>query len=165
MAARMVNLVVNGTPEDFIVKPGATLLSALREQLGLSATKRGCEEGSCGACTVIVDQKAVRSCLIPVETIDGASVRTLEGTTPQGTDLSVLQQALLDHFATQCGFCNSGMLMTATALLEENPSPSEAEVIRAISGNVCRCTGYHAIVEAILDAAATIRQDFAKAAE
>jgi carbon-monoxide dehydrogenase small subunit len=152
MASRIVDLLVNGAVKELLVKPGTTLLAVLRDQLGMTATKRGCEEGSCGACTVIVDGKAVRSCLLPVETISGAEVRTLEGLASAGT-LSPLQEAMLEGFATQCGFCNAGMLMTATALLEENPSPTEDDVIQAISGNVCRCTGYHPIVQAILTAA------------
>ncbi len=156
MASSIVTLIVNNTAEELLVKPGATLLRVLRDQLGLTAAKRGCEDGSCGACTVIVDGKPVRACLIPVETIDGAAVRTLEGLAPAG-ELTPLQAALVEGFATQCGFCNSGMLLVATALLEENVDPSEAEVMRAISGNVCRCTGYHAIVCAIMDAAARMR--------
>ena len=164
MTSRMVELLVNETFQEVIVRPGATLLSLLRDQLGLTAAKRGCEDGSCGACTVIVDGKPVRSCLTPVETLEGAEVRTLEGVTPE-TGLSPLQEAMVEQFATQCGFCNSGMLMVATALLTENPSPTEAEVVRAISGNVCRCTGYHPIVRAIMAAAAKMRSAKTLAAE
>ena len=165
MKSQLVTLVVNGVYQELLVKPGTTLLAVLRDQLGLTAAKRGCEEGSCGACTVIVDGKAVRSCLIPAETVNEAEVTTLEGITPEDGSLSPLQQALLDNFSTQCGFCNSGMLMTATALLEENPDPSEEEIIRAMSGNVCRCTGYHSIVAAIKDAAARMNGKQPAAAE
>lgn len=164
MASRIVSLLVNGAAEELLVKPGATLLSVLRDKLGMTATKRGCENGSCGACTVVVDGKAVPSCLLPVETIDEAEVLTLEGLTPDGK-LSHLQQAMLDGFATQCGFCNAGMLMTATALLQETPCPTEDEVMVAISGNVCRCTGYHPIVQAILSAAEKMRSAEAIATE
>jgi carbon-monoxide dehydrogenase small subunit len=164
MASRIVDILVNGAAKELLVKPGTTLLAVLRDQLGMTATKRGCEEGSCGACTVIVDGMAVRSCLLPVETISGADVRTLEGLAPGGA-LSPLQEAMLDGFATQCGFCNAGVLMTATALLEENPSPTEDDVIRAISGNVCRCTGYHPIIQAILAAAKNMRAAETQAAE
>ncbi|MCE7029670.1 (2Fe-2S)-binding protein [Jiella avicenniae] len=156
MASRIVTLLVNGTPQEVIVRPGTTLVSVLRDQLELTGTKRGCADGSCGACSVVVDGKAVRSCLIPAETVDEAEVTTVEGITPVG-GLGPLQEALVEGFATQCGFCNSGMLMVATALIAENPDPSDADIMRAISGNVCRCTGYHPIIRAIRDAAAKMR--------
>lgn len=152
MASKIVTLRVNDREEEFLARPGTTLLGALRDTLGLTAAKRGCAQGACGSCTVLVDEKPVPSCLVPVETVDGASVRTLEGVAPTG-DLDEVQQAFLDDFATQCGFCTSGMIMTAEALLAENPQPTRAEVVEAISGNVCRCTGYEPIVNAILDAA------------
>lgn len=157
MASQIVELVVNGEYREVLIRPGTTLLRVLRDEFGLTAAKRGCEEGSCGACTAIVDGKAVRSCLIPAETVSRSDVLTLEGIVPAGDDLSPLQQAMLDNFATQCGFCNSGMLMSATALLAENPDPTRDDVTRAISGIVCRCTGYHAIIDAILDAAGRMR--------
>ena len=152
MPSSVIELEVNGEEQEFIAKPGTTLLAVLREQLGLMATKRGCEVGTCGSCTCHVDGDAVMSCLIPVETINGATVKTLEGTTPVD-GLSPLQQAFLDGFATQCGFCTSGMIMAAEALLAENPDPTREEVVTAISGNVCRCTGYESIINAILTAA------------
>jgi len=154
VASSIVTLNVNAREVEFLAKPGTTLLSALRENLGLTAAKRGCAQGTCGSCAVIVDDRVVPSCLIPVETIEGANVRTLEGLAPTG-ELTPLQVAFVDGFATQCGFCTSGMLMAATALLERNPEPQRDEVVRAISGHVCRCTGYEAIVDAILDAAAS----------
>lgn len=147
-----VAIELNGRTQDMLVQPGTTLLSALRETLNFTATKRGCDQGGCGACTVIVDGKAVLSCLIPVETIAGARVETVEGLAPTG-GLHPLQQAFLDGFATQCGFCTSGMMMAIGGLLASTPDPSREDVVRAISGNVCRCTGYTAIIDAALAAA------------
>ncbi len=152
MPSSVIELQVNGEPREFLAAPGTTLLSALRETLGLMAAKRGCAQGTCGTCTCHLDGIAVMSCLVPVETVNGASVTTLEGTTP-AEGLSPLQQAFLDGFATQCGFCTPGMIMAAEALLAENPDPTREDVVRAISGNVCRCTGYESIINAILDAA------------
>jgi carbon-monoxide dehydrogenase small subunit len=153
MRSRVIELTVNEEPREFLAPPGSTLLSALREQLGLTAAKRGCAQGTCGTCTCIMDGDAVMSCLVPVETVDGATIETLEGLSGSDGTLDALQQAFLDGFATQCGFCTSGMIMTAHALLTENPDPSRDDVVRAISGNVCRCTGYESIINAILDAA------------
>jgi aerobic carbon-monoxide dehydrogenase small subunit len=153
MPSSVIELEVNGAEEEFVAKPGTTLLSALRDTLGLTAAKRGCGVGTCGTCTCLVDGDAVMSCLIPVETINGSTVKTLEGTTPSDGTLSPIQQAFLDGFATQCGFCTPGMIMAAEALLAENSHPTREDVVRAISGNVCRCTGYESIIRAILDAA------------
>jgi carbon-monoxide dehydrogenase small subunit len=152
VASTVITLTVNAQDVEFLAKPGTTLLTALRDTLGLTAAKRGCAQGTCGSCAVIVDGRIVPSCLIPVETISGTEVQTLEGLA-SGNELSPLQDAFVDGFATQCGFCTAGMLMSATALLAENPEPARDDVVRAISGNVCRCTGYEAIVEAILDGA------------
>ena len=154
MPSTIVTLTVNGQEAEFLAKPGTTLLAALRDNLGLLAAKRGCAQGTCGSCAVIVDGQEVPSCLIPVETIGGAEVRTLEGLAT-GNELSPLQTAFIEGFATQCGFCTSGMLMAATALLEENTAPSRDDVVRAVSGHVCRCTGYEAIIDAVLAAADT----------
>ena len=154
MRSSVIELTVNDEEREFLVPPGTTLLNALRDQLGLTATKRGCEQGTCGTCTCLLDGEAVMSCLVPVETIDGARVTTLEGVTRPDGSLDEVQQAFLDGFATQCGFCTAGMIMAAEALLARTPDPSREDVIRAISGNVCRCTGYESIVAAILDAAA-----------
>jgi carbon-monoxide dehydrogenase small subunit len=153
MPSSVIELEVNGAEEEFVAKPGTTLLSALRDTLGLTAAKRGCGVGTCGTCTCLLDGDAVMSCLVPVETISGSSVKTLEGTTPSDGTLSPIQQAFLDGFATQCGFCTPGMIMAAEALLASNPNPTRDDVVRAISGNVCRCTGYESIIRAILDAA------------
>ena len=152
MPSSVIELQLNGEPVEFLAQPGTTLLSALRDTLGLTAAKRGCGQGTCGTCTCHVDGDAVMSCLIPVETINGSTVKTLEGTPPPD-GLSPLQQAFLDGFATQCGFCTPGMIMAAEALLAENPNPTRDDVVRAISGNVCRCTGYESIINAILKAA------------
>jgi aerobic carbon-monoxide dehydrogenase small subunit len=153
MASRIVSLAVNDRQQEFIAQPGTSLLTALRDALGLTAAKRGCAQGACGSCTVLLDDQPVPACLVPVETVDGSSVRTLEGVAIDG-ELDEVQSAFLEDFATQCGFCTSGMIMTAEALLAENPEPTRAEIVEAISGNVCRCTGYEPIVTAVLDAAA-----------
>jgi carbon-monoxide dehydrogenase small subunit len=147
----VIELNVNGEPREFLAAPGTTLLTALRETLGLTAAKRGCAQGTCGTCTCLLDGAAVVSCLVPVETVNGSAITTLEGTTP-ADGLSPLQQAFLDGFASQCGFCTPGMIMAAEALLAENPQPTREDVVRAISGNICRCTGYESIINAILDA-------------
>jgi aerobic carbon-monoxide dehydrogenase small subunit len=153
MRSSVVELTVNDEPREFLAAPGTTLLTALRETLGLTAAKRGCGQGTCGTCTVLLDGEPVMSCLVPVETIDGAAVRTLEGVSSPDGELDAVQAAFLEGFATQCGFCTSGMILAAEALLERNPNPSREDVVRAISGNVCRCTGYESIIRAILDAA------------
>jgi carbon-monoxide dehydrogenase small subunit len=152
MKKSRVSIELNGRNQDMLVEPGTTLLSALRETLNLTATKRGCDQGGCGACSVIVDGKVMLSCLLPVELLEGARIETTEGLAP-AEGLHPLQQAFLDGFATQCGFCTSGMMMAIKGLLGENTNPSREAVIRAISGNVCRCTGYTAIIDAALDAA------------
>ncbi|MFI5894554.1 (2Fe-2S)-binding protein [Actinoplanes sp. NPDC051513] len=152
MSVRIVSLKVNGVDKAFMAKPETTLLLALREQLGLMGAKRGCAQGACGSCTVLLDGAPVVSCLVPVVTVAGGDVGTVEGLA-DGPRLSDVQQAFLDGFATQCGFCTPGMIMSAVALLARNPSPSRDEISEAISGNVCRCTGYEPIVSAILDAA------------
>ena len=152
MGSKIVSLVVNDQEREFIARPGCSLLAALRDALGLMAAKRGCGQGTCGTCTVLVDDRPVTSCLVAVETIDGSSVRTLEGVSRDG-ELDEVQSAFLEDFAAQCGFCTPGMIMAAEALLARDPDPSREDVVEAISGNVCRCTGYGPIVTAILDAA------------
>jgi carbon-monoxide dehydrogenase small subunit len=156
MKKSVVSLTINGTESQMLLAPGATLLEALRESQGLTGTRRGCEQGACGTCTVLVDGKPMLSCLLSAETIEGANIDTIEGLTPaQG--LHPIQQSFLDGFATQCGFCTSGMIMVAAALIAANPNPTRDDVVRAISGNVCRCTGYESIIDAVLDAAARMR--------
>jgi aerobic carbon-monoxide dehydrogenase small subunit len=156
MGSSVVTLNVNGGSHEFLCRPGTSLLDALRDNLGLTAAKKGCAQGSCGTCTVLIEGRAVFSCLVPVETVSG-SVETLEGLS-SGEALHPLQEAFIEGFATQCGFCTSGMILAAKALLRANPDPTRDDVIRAISGNVCRCTGYEAIIEAILMAAARLKQ-------
>jgi carbon-monoxide dehydrogenase small subunit len=152
MKHAVVSLTVNGAERQMLVAPGTTLLDALRENQGLTGTRRGCEQGACGSCTVLLDGRTVMSCMVPVETIDEARVDTIEGLTPpQG--LHPIQEAFLEGFATQCGFCTSGMIMATVGLLARNPDPTREDVVRAISGNICRCTGYEAIIDAVLDAA------------
>jgi carbon-monoxide dehydrogenase small subunit len=152
MKHAVVSLTVNGAERQMLVAPGATLLDALRENQGLTGTRRGCDQGACGACTVLLDGRTVMSCMVPVETVDEARVDTIEGLTPpQG--LHPIQEAFLEGFATQCGFCTSGMIMATAGLLARNPDPTREDAVRAISGNICRCTGYEAIIDAVLDAA------------
>ncbi len=146
-----ITVNVNGLEYRRAVEPRLTLADFLREDLGLTGTHLGCEHGICGACTVLLNGDAVRSCLMLAVQADGAELTTVEGLSPDGR-LTALQQAFQDNGALQCGFCTPGFLMTATAFLRETPSPNEAQVRDAISGNVCRCTGYVAIVEAILQA-------------
>lgn len=152
MTATIVTLTVNGVDQQFLVQPETTLLLGLREQLGLSGAKRGCAQGACGSCTVLLDGSPVVSCLVPAATVDGAEIGTVEGLA-DGQQLSDVQQAFIDGFATQCGYCTPGMIMSAEALLARNPDPTAADVAEAISGNICRCTGYEPIIAAILDAA------------
>jgi carbon-monoxide dehydrogenase small subunit len=157
MRKSVVSLTINGAETQMLVAPGATLLEALREGQGLTGTRRGCEQGACGTCTVLVDGKPMLSCLLPVETIEDAQVETIEGMTPaQG--LHPIQEAFLEGFATQCGFCTPGMIMATAGLLA-----IREDAVRAISGNVCRCTGYEAIIDAVLDAAARVRTANAQA--
>lgn len=143
-----VTLMVNGKEVTLKVGPKERLLDTLREQLKLTGTKEGCSVGECGACTVILDGKAVSSCLILTGQIGESEVLTIEGLEIDG-NLDPLQQAFIDHHAIQCGFCTPGMLMSAKALLIHNPHPSREEIKTALEGNLCRCTGYEQIIEAI----------------
>lgn len=152
MSAVEVTLTVNGIERSAPVEPRRTLADFLREELGLTGTHLGCEHGVCGSCTVLVNGASARSCLMLAVQADGAEVTTIEGLL-DGEELGVLQQACSDSHAFQCGYCTPGFLMTATELLAENPSPTAEEVREGISGNLCRCTGYESIVNAILLAA------------
>jgi carbon-monoxide dehydrogenase small subunit len=143
-----VQFKVNGEQVDLSVKPYETLLETLRNRLELTGTKEGCGLGSCGACTVLLDGIPVRSCLLLTAEVNGREVTTIEGL-KQGDKLHPLQEAFINHGAVQCGFCTPGMILTAKALLDRNPKPTRSEVIRAISSNICRCTGYKKIIEAI----------------
>jgi carbon-monoxide dehydrogenase small subunit len=147
-----IELTVNGISERLLVSGNRTLLQVLREDLALTGTKNGCEAGECGACTVLVDGEPVNSCMMLAVEADGSQVRTVEGLAPEG-QLSALQESFVEHNAVQCGFCTPGMLISAHALLSRNPHPTERQVREAIVGNLCRCTGYVRIVDAILSAA------------
>jgi carbon-monoxide dehydrogenase small subunit len=152
MEKRLVELSVNGEKHEFAILPNETLLEVLRDRLELTGTKMGCGEGACGTCTVLIDGRPVRSCLTLAVEVQDKEVVTIEGLS-DGQELHPVQQAFVERGAIQCGFCSPGMILTGKALLDENPRPSEEEVRRAISGVVCRCTGYAKIVEAILAAA------------
>lgn len=152
MEERLIQLRVNGEVHDVSVTPNETLVEVLRERLELTGTKAGCDEGACGSCTVLLDGKPVRSCLTLAVEAHGKEIVTIEGLA-QGVELHPVQKAFIEHGAIQCGFCSPAMILTSKALLDENPHPSEEEVRRAISGVVCRCTGYAKIVEAVLAAA------------
>ncbi len=143
-----VNFFVNDEPVELYVDANKTMLRVLREELALTGTKEGCGAGECGACTVIVDGKPMNACLVLAPELDGKHITTVEGLARDG-ELSALQRSFVDMAALQCGFCTPGFLMSSTALLNENPHPSREEIIDAISGNLCRCTGYARIVEAI----------------
>jgi len=145
---KLISLTVNGIKHELAVEPRRTLLEVLREDLGLTGTKKGCGIGDCGACTVLLEGVATFSCLTLAIQADGCSIETVEGLA-EGGRLNRLQQEFVNHGAVQCGFCTPGMLMTATELLRRNKHPDEKEIRRAISGNLCRCTGYQKIVEAI----------------
>ncbi len=147
-----VTITVNGRAQSAEVE-GRTLLSSfLRDQLGLTGTHVGCDTGQCGACTVHLDGRAVKSCNVFAADVAGAEVRTIEGMANADGSLSVLQQAFQDHHGLQCGFCTPGMVMAGAALLAETPQPTEAQVRHHLEGNICRCTGYHNIVKAIMAA-------------
>jgi len=149
---RMMMLEVNGESHELAVEQNATLLDVLRDQVGLNGPKRGCDNGGCGCCTVLVDGKAVYSCMCYALSYEGASVTTAEGLA-QGNKLHPLQSAFIEAGAVQCGYCTCGMLMTAKQLLDDCPHPDEDRIRQGISGNLCRCTGYAKIVDAIKQAA------------
>jgi len=151
---KTIHITVNQKPLELEVEPNQTLLEVIRETLGLTGTKAGCLVGDCGACTVLLDQRPVNSCLVLAVQADGKQVTTIEGIeTPQG--LHPLQTAFVDKGAIQCGYCTPGMILSAKSLLGRYPRADEAEIRKAISGNLCRCTGYQKIVEAILFASRT----------
>ena len=147
-----INVTVNGAAREGVAEARKTLADFLREDLALTGTHLGCEHGVCGACTVLLDSEPVRSCLMLAVQARGASITTIEGLA-DGDDLNPLQSALRDSHAFQCGFCTPGFVMQITALLQENPSPTEAEVRETLSGNLCRCTGYETIINGVLSAA------------
>ncbi len=150
----LIELKVNNEIQDAYVEPWWTLARVLREELGLTGVKVSCETGDCGACTVLIDGKAVKSCIYPVMKAIGKDIITIEGLVGENGDLHPLQKAFVEHFAVQCGYCTSGMILTAKALLDNNPHPTEGAVKEYLRGNLCRCTGYNKIIEAIMAVAA-----------
>jgi aerobic carbon-monoxide dehydrogenase small subunit len=156
MAKYHVSTTVNGDPVEFLCEPDQTLLDVLRDELGLTGSKEGCGSGDCGACSVMLDDRLVCSCLVLAPEAEGRAVETIEGMA-NGEELHPLQQKFLEHAALQCGICTPGILVAAKALLERHPDPSETEVRYWLAGNLCRCTGYDKIVRAVIDAAAEIR--------
>jgi len=149
---KQLAIKVNGKLHSLVVDPNRTLLEVLREDLGLTGTKQACDTGGCGTCTVIIDSRPVYSCLVLVVDCEGRDILTIEGLASDG-ELHPIQKAFIKYGAIQCGFCTPGMVMSAKALLDTNPEPTEQEVRKAIAGNLCRCTGYTKIVEAILSTA------------
>ena len=149
---RKIQLTVNGDRREIFVKPWQTLLDVLRDEFKFARTKEGCGEGECGACTVLIDGRPINACMTLAVLANGRKITTVGGLAGPG-ELHPLQESFIEHGAVQCGYCSPGVILSAKALLDENPHPSEAEVRRAISGNLCRCTGYEQIVEAILSVA------------
>ena len=154
----IIEFTLNGEKYKKNTDPGKRLVDFLREDMGLTGTKEGCGEGECGACTVVLDGRAVHSCLVLAGQINGKRLLTVEGLA-RGGELSPLQKAFIEHGAIQCGYCTPGMLMSSAALLAENPSPTEDEVRTALAGNICRCGDYSAIIDAVLDAAERYKKD------
>jgi carbon-monoxide dehydrogenase small subunit len=152
-----VTLTVNGQPRQVLVEARKTLADTLREDCGLTGTHLGCEHGVCGACTVLLDGAAVRSCLVFAVQAEGAEVTTIEGLSPTDGSLSVVQEAFRQCHGLQCGFCTPGFVVSATAFLQDHPDPSEEELREGLSGNLCRCTGYQGILAAVRQAAATLQ--------
>jgi aerobic-type carbon monoxide dehydrogenase small subunit (CoxS/CutS family) len=158
LVLKHVKFIVNNEQKELDAVPNKSLLDVLREDLFLTGTKRGCDSGECGACTVIMNGKAVNACLVLATELDGAKIITIEGLGKNGEDLHPLQKAFIEKGAVQCGFCTPGIIMTAKAFLDTNPNPTEEEVRDAISGNLCRCTGYNKIVKAVLAGADEVRR-------
>ena len=161
MGKRVINFKFNGVDRDEYVMENQTMVDFLRKQMHLTGTKRGCEEGECGACTILLDGRAVASCMMLAVEADGHEITTIEGLRKDGV-LHPIQREFIDKWALQCGFCTPGMIMSAVSLLNENPNPTEEEIREGISGNLCRCTGYAKIVEAIDSAAKIMAKEVAK---
>lgn len=157
MAKEMASFIVNGISYELIIEPQMTLLDVLRNQLGLMGTKYACGTGDCGACTVLVAGKPVLSCITLAATVKNQEIVTIEGLA-EGNNLHPIQQAFVDAGAVQCGFCTPGMVLATKALLDENPDPTPEDVLAGLGGNLCRCTGYVKIVDAVLAAAETLRR-------
>ena len=152
MPSKIITFTLNGREIEVLARPLVTLQTLLREQLQLTAVKSGCKQGGCGSCTVLLNGQPVLSCLLPVEDVAGQQVTTLEGIGGDGA-LHPVQQAFFDEYAIQCGYCTPGMIMTSVALLNQTPHPERAQILEALTGNFCRCTGYEPIVRAIQEAA------------
>ena len=157
MAAHNIKTTINGDAVEFVCEPEESLLDVLRDRLALTGAKEGCGTGDCGACSVMLDDRLVCSCLVLGAEAEGRSIQTIEGMAAHG-ELHPLQRKFLDHAALQCGICTPGFLIAARALLERNPDPTETEVRYWLAGNLCRCTGYDKIVRAVMDAAAEMRE-------
>ncbi|HAY85529.1 MAG TPA: (2Fe-2S)-binding protein [Chloroflexi bacterium] len=151
MPKKIVSFNLNGRETDVMVSPMTTVQTVLREHLAYTATKSGCKQGGCGSCTILVNGEPMMACLLPIENVAGMEVTTLEGLTPQD-GLSPLQESFYEKFATQCGYCTPGMIVTSKALLDRKSDPSREEIIEALTGNFCRCTGYEPIIRAVQDA-------------
>ncbi len=158
---KILNFTLNGDPYEVAVKPKTTLIELIRDEIGLTGPKVGCNAGACGACTVLVDGKAVDSCSVLALQVEGKHVETVEGLA-DGEKLHPLQEAFLDDGGYQCGFCTPGMLMAAKSLLNENPDPTIDEIRHGLSGNLCRCTGYVRIIDSIHDAAQRMKKEGGK---
>jgi carbon-monoxide dehydrogenase small subunit len=148
MSSKIVSFKLNGRNKEVLVSPLSTMQTLLRSELNYTATKSGCKQGACGSCTVLVNGEPMLSCLLPVENVEGQEVLTLEGLMTNG-DLHPIQETFFETFAIQCGYCSPGMIMISKALLSRNPDPSREEVIDALTGNYCRCTGYEPIIQAV----------------
>jgi len=153
-----VSITVNGVEQSHDVEPRTLLVQYLREACGLTGTKVGCDTSSCGACTILFDGESVKSCTMFAAQADGGAVTTIEGLAPSSDEMHAVQTAFHENHGLQCGFCTAGMVMAATSFLEENPDPTEREVRLGLEGNLCRCTGYHNIVQAVLAAAKTLQE-------
>lgn len=153
----IIHMKLNGEPIEALVQDNRSMLDFLRKNMGLTGTKKGCEEGECGACTILVNDAPMNSCLMLAVEADGQEIMTIEGVSKNG-ELNPVQKAFIEKWALQCGFCTPGMIMSAIALLNTNPNPTEYEIRDAIAGNLCRCTGYAKIVEAISAAAEVLRE-------
>ena len=153
MKKQSIKITVNGEKQEIWIEPNALLINVLREGLGLTGTKYGCGIGQCGGCTLVIDGEAVLSCLTLAASVDGSEIFTVEGVEGPDGSLDPLQASFLDHSAVQCGYCTPGLIVSAKALLDQNPDPTREEIREGICGNLCRCTGYTKIVEAIEDAA------------
>ena len=161
MGSKIVTFEMGGREVEVMVKPMTTLQAVLRYQLWYTAVKEGCRQGGCGSCTVLVEGEPMMACLLPVEDVAGKQVTTLEAITP-ADGLEPIQQAFIEHFAFQCGYCSPGMIMVSKALLDHNPRPTREEIVDALAGNICRCTGYEPIIAAVEGAAQAITSEGAQ---